>query len=79
MLTYILYRCILISSRGAHKEGDKQMTTLNIQAITDMGCAVYASIKVSEDYTMNEVVKAVKNRGFKAFRIVETMKRFVEI
>lgn len=55
------------------------MTTLNIQAITDMGCTVYASIKVSEDYTMNEVVKAVKNRGFKAFRIVETMKRFVEI
>lgn len=55
------------------------MTTLNIQAITDMGCVVYGSIKVSEDYTMNEVVKAVKNRGFKAFRIIATMKRFVKI
>lgn len=55
------------------------MTTLNIQAITEMGCTVYASIKVSEDYTMNEVINTIRNRGFKAFRIVETMKRFVEI
>lgn len=55
------------------------MTTLDIQAITEMGCVVYTSIQVSIDYTMNEVVKAVQNRGFKAFRIVKTMKRFVEV
>ena len=55
------------------------MTTLKIQAITKMGCCVYASIKVSEDYTMNEVVREVKRNGYKMFRLVETMKKFVEI
>lgn len=53
--------------------------TLRIQAITEMGCTVYTSIKVSEDYTMNEVVREVKRNGYKMFRLVETMKRFVEI
>ena len=55
------------------------MTTLKIQAITEMGCCVYASIKVSEDYTMNEVIREVKRLGYKMFRLVDTMKRFVEI
>lgn len=55
------------------------MKTLEIQAITEMGACVYASIKVSEDYTMNEIVRAVKNRGFKEFRLLETMKRFVKV
>lgn len=55
------------------------MTTLSIQAITDMGACVYATIKVSNDYTMNEVVNTVKRNGYKAFRLVETMKRFVEV
>ena len=55
------------------------MTTLNIQAITEMGCTVYASIKVSDDYTMNEVVREIKRLGYKAFRLVNTMKRFVEV
>lgn len=55
------------------------MTTLNIQAITEMGCTVYASIKVSEDYTMNEVVREVKRQGYKSFRLIDTMKRFVTI
>ena len=53
--------------------------TLRIQAITEMGCTVYTSINVSEDYTMNEVVREVKRNGYKMFRLVETMKRFVEI
>lgn len=53
--------------------------TLNIQAITEMGSTVYASIKVSKDYTMNEVVKTVKSAGYKMFRLVNTMKVFVEV
>ena len=58
----------------------KGMTTLNIQAITKVyGCVVYTSIKVRDDYTMNEVVTAVRNRGYRAFRLVDTMKRFVEV
>ena len=52
---------------------------LEIQAITEMGCVVYTSIFVSEDYTMNEVVREIKRLGYKAFRLTDTMKRFVEI
>lgn len=55
------------------------MTTLRIQATTEMGCTVYASIRVSEDYAMNEVVSAVKRNGYTAFRLVESMKRFVKV
>ena len=55
------------------------MTTLNIQAITESGACVYGSIKVKEDYTMNQVVTEIKRLGYKAFRLTDTMKRFVEI
>ena len=49
---------------------------LNGKFITDMGSCVYATITVSEDYTMSEVVKEVKRLGYKAF-CIENMKRFV--
>lgn len=55
------------------------MTTLKIQAITECGSCVYASIKVSEDYTMNEVVREIKRLGYISFRLTDTMKRFVSI
>ena len=53
--------------------------TLKIQAITEMGCTVYATIRVSEDYTMSEVVREVKRNRYKMFRIVDTMKVFVKV
>ena len=46
------------------------------QFITEMGCCVYTTITVNEDYTMNEVVREVKRLGYKAF-CVASMKRFV--
>lgn len=55
------------------------MTTLKIQALTGSGCCVYDTITVSEDYTMNEVVKAVRAKNYRAFRLTDSMKRFVEI
>ena len=55
------------------------MKTLEIQAITEMGSVVYATIKVSDDYTMNEVVRAVKNSRYEYFRLTDTMKRFVKV
>lgn len=55
------------------------MTTLKIQAITEMGCCVYTSIKVSEDYTMGEVVREVKRLGYIQFRLIDTMKRFADV
>lgn len=44
--------------------------------ITEMGCCVYTTITVNEDYTMNEIVREVKRIGYKAF-CVAPMKRFV--
>ena len=59
------------------KEKVKDMKTkLYGQFITEMGCCVYATITVNEDYTMNEVVREVKRLGYKAF-CVASMKRFV--
>lgn len=55
------------------------MTKLAVQAITEMGSCVYTEIKVSNDYTMNEVVRELKRLGYKQFRLTKTMKRFVEI
>lgn len=55
------------------------MTKLYIQAITEMGCCVYTEINLPEDYTMNMVVEEVKRCGYKQFRIVDTMKRFVSV
>lgn len=52
---------------------------LDIQAITEMGACVYDSIKVSDDYTMNQVMNEVKRLGYVEFRIVDTMKRFTKV
>ena len=38
----------------------------------------YASVEVPEDYTMNQLVSAIRNRGFINF-MTETMHRLVEI
>lgn len=44
-----------------------------------MGCCIQnAMVVVSEDYTMNQMVKAIKEAGYKAF-MLNTMKRFVTI
>lgn len=55
------------------------MRTLDIQAITEMGCVVYVSINVLEDYTMNQIVREVKRAGYKSFRLADTMKRFAKV
>jgi len=55
------------------------MTKLYMQAITEMGSCVYTELNLPEDYTMNMVVNEVKRLGYNAFRIVDTMKRFVYI
>lgn len=54
------------------------MIKLNIQAITESGSVVYTDLRVREDYTMSEVVKAVKAERYTAFRLA-TMKVFVTV
>lgn len=55
------------------------MTDLNVAVTTEMGSHIYTSIKVSEDYTMNEVVRTIKDLGYTSFRIVDTMKTYVKV
>lgn len=47
--------------------------------ITEMGCSIKnAMVDVPEDWTMNQMVNAIKEAGYKMFKL-DTMKRFVEI
>lgn len=54
------------------------MINLEIQAVTNMGSVVYTTIKLPNDYTMNQVVNEVKRNRYVAFRTM-SMKRFVNI
>ena len=62
-----------------NKKGDQKMIEVYVQAITEMGCVVYTEVRVPEDYTMNQMVNEIKRLGFKQFRIVETMNKFVKV
>ena len=55
------------------------MTKLEIAVTTEMGCHIYTTITVSEDYTMNEVVREVKRLRYTSFRLVNTMKCYVRV
>lgn len=55
------------------------MTELNIAVETETGCHIYTTITVSNDYTMNEVVKEVSERGYVRFRLVDTMKGYAKV
>lgn len=69
-----------LNKRLAHRERKgKDMTKLNIQAVTEMGSVVYTTITVSDDYTMTEVVRTIKENGYEFFRLTDTMKRFVKV
>lgn len=73
------YYTYIIKKRQALKGKEDCMKKLMAQAITEMGCCVYVELKVSDDYTMNEVVREVKRMRFVKFRIVDTMKVFAEV
>ena len=53
--------------------------TLDLQGIDEMGCCVYFSITVNEDYTMRQLVDEVISHGYVKFRIVNTMKCFANV
>lgn len=55
------------------------MTKLAVAVTTEMGCHIYTEITVSEDYTMNEVVREIKRLGYNSFRLVNTMKTYVKV
>lgn len=55
------------------------MKELEVAVITEMGSHIYTTIKVNEDYTMNEVVREVKRLGYSSFRLVGSMKCYVRV
>lgn len=57
------------------------MTNIQVAISTANGLHFYDEITVSEDYTMNEVIKAIKNRceDAKSFRLVDSMKGYAEV
>lgn len=55
------------------------MIRLNIAVTTETGCHIYTTIKMREDYTMNEVVREVKRLGYVTFRLIDTMKCYVRV
>lgn len=55
------------------------MINVNFAGITkEYGCCVYTSVKMPEEYTMNQLVEAIKFLGYSMFK-TETMKVFVKI
>lgn len=55
------------------------MTTVYFDGITEMGsCIKNAMVVLPEDYTMNQLVKAIKENGYMMF-MLPTMKRFMKI
>lgn len=52
------------------------MKKVYFMGITNMGCCIMnACVTVSNDYTMTELVRAIKNADYKAFKL-NTMSRF---
>lgn len=64
---------------GGYEGKGGRMKKLLVQAITNEGCCVYATVHVSNDYTMNEIVREIKRMRYVKFRLVETMKAFADI
>lgn len=55
------------------------MEKVYFYGITEMGCCIQnACVFVPNDYTMNQLVTAIKEAGYKAFKL-NTMRIFVEI
>lgn len=54
------------------------MKRIDYLAVTEMGATVYGSIEVSDDPTMAEIVRELKRRGFKMFK-VEGMKKLIKM
>lgn len=55
------------------------MKKVYFTGITEMGCCIKnACVIVNEDYTMNQLVLAMKNAGYTMF-MLQSMKRFVKI
>lgn len=54
-------------------------TTVYFDGITEMGCVIKnAMIIVPEDYTMHQMVNAIRAQGYKMF-MLNNMKRFVKV
>lgn len=67
-----------MQSGESKKKGEHEMTEVGFIGITESGCCVYTSVSVPEDYTMTQLVRAIKNAGYVRF-CTNTMKKFAEV
>lgn len=59
--------------------GTRKMTKVYFNGITEMGsCITNAMVVVPEDYTMSEIVRAIKANGYRYF-LLEGMRRYAEV
>lgn len=56
-----------------------EMERVYFTGITNSGCCIYgAMVEVRKDYGMAELVRAIKNDGYKMF-MLDTMRRFATV
>lgn len=60
-------------------EQEEHKIWLPVTVVTELGSYINTEIKVSEDYTMNEVARAIKSMGYVRFRIIGSMKAFARV
>lgn len=59
--------------------GTRKMVKVYFNGITEMGCCITdAMVVVPEDYTMGEIVRAIKANGYRYFRL-DGMRRYAEV
>lgn len=70
---------MIIDSILDRREGEMEFVTVYFNGVLDCGAYIYgAEISLPENYTMNQLVKAMKENGYKAF-MLETMRRLYYI
>lgn len=57
----------------------EKMIKVHFNGVLNCGAFIYgAEVNVPENYTMNQLVTAIKNAGYKSF-MTETMKRLANV
>nr|DAL50896.1 MAG TPA_asm: hypothetical protein [Caudoviricetes sp.] len=65
--------------KGTSRKEINTMIKVYFNGLTEYGSCIYdAVVFVPEDYTMNQLVSAIKEEGYSAF-MLPSMRRFVKI
>lgn len=70
---------MMIITKENTKMTNERYITLEVAFSTELGSHIYTTITVHEDYTMNEVVEALRDKGAVAFRLTDSMRTYAKI